>query len=168
MDHELNKDMARDKVPGTPAIRLLKQHKVTFEPHFYKYEDKGGTRVSARELGVDEHQVIKTLVMENDRQEALIILMHGDCEVSLKHLARQLSVKQISPCSHEKADRLTGYQTGGISPFGTRQPLPVYLEESIVSLDRLFINGGKRGFLVEITPADLVKVLAPQTVSVAI
>ncbi len=160
--------MARDKVPGTPAIRLLKQHKVSFQPHFYKYEDKGGTRVSARELGVDEHQVIKTLVMEDDRKNALVILMHGDCEVSLKHLARQLNVKQVSPCAHDKADRLTGYQTGGISPFGTRQSLPVYMEESIANLDRLFINGGKRGFLVEMTPADLIRVLDPEKVSVAI
>ncbi len=160
--------MARDKVPGTPAIRLLKQHKVKFQPCFYKYEDKGGTRVSARELGVDEHQVIKTLVMENENKEALIILMHGDCEVSLKHLARQLEVKQISPCAHDKADRLTGYQTGGISPFGTKQALPVYMEETIATLDKIYINGGKRGLLVEITPDDLIQVLDPQKVSVAI
>ena len=160
--------MARDKVPGTPAIRLLKQNKVQFKPCFYKYEDKGGTRVSARELGVEEHQVIKTLVMENENKEALIVLMHGNCEVSLKHLARQLEVKQISPCAHDKADRLTGYQTGGISPFGTKQALPVYMEESIGSLDKIYINGGKRGLLVEITPDDLIKVLDPQKVSVAI
>lgn len=160
--------MARDKVPGTPAIRLLKQHKVQFQPRFYKYEDKGGTRVSARELGVEEHQVIKTLVMENENKEALIILMHGDCEVSLKHLARQLEVKQITPCAHDKADRLTGYQTGGISPFGTKQALPVYMEESIAALEKIYINGGKRGLLVEMTPDDLIKVLGPQTVSVAI
>jgi len=160
--------MARDKVPGTPAIRLLKQHQVEFNPCFYKYEDKGGTRVSARELGVDEHQVIKTLIMENENKDALIILMHGDCEVSLKHLARQLEVKQITPCAHDKADRLTGYQTGGISPFGTKQALPVYMEESIASLEKIYINGGKRGLLVEITPDDLIKVLNPQKVSVAI
>jgi len=160
--------MAKEKIPGTPAIRLLKQHKIDFIPRFYKYEDKGGTRVSARELEVDEHQVIKTLVMEDDNNNPLIILMHGDCEVSQKHLARQLQVKQVTPCSHDKADRLTGYQTGGISPFGTRQTIPVYMEESIAALERLFINGGKRGFLVEITPQDLIKVLQPQQVSVAI
>ena len=129
--------MARDKVPATPAIRLLKQHKVKFIPRPYKYEDRGGTRTSARELQVDEHQVIKTLVMEDDQQRPLIILMHGDCEVSLKHLARQLKVKKITPCSAEKADSVTGYQTGGISPLGTRQPLPIYMEETISHLEKL-------------------------------
>ena len=108
--------MAKEKVPGTPAIRLLKQFKVKFVPRFYKYEDRGGTKTSARELGVDEHNVIKTLVMEDEQQQPLIVLMHGDCEVSLKHLARQLGVKQVSPCPPTKADRLTGYQTGGFLP----------------------------------------------------
>ena len=160
--------MAKEKIPATQAIRTLKQHKVSFTPHFYTYEDRGGTRTSARELGVDEHEVIKTLIMEDDNQRPFIVLMHGDREVSQKHLARQLGVKQVIPCSRDKADRLSGYQTGGISPFGTRQALPVYLEESIAALPRLFINGGRRGFLVEIAPADLEKVLAPQQVSVAI
>ncbi len=160
--------MAKEKVPMTQAIRVLKQHKVKFAPLPYKYEEKGGTKVSARELGVDEFQVIKTLVMEDDRGEALIVLMHGSCEVSLKHLARQLKVKQISPCPPEKADRLTGYQTGGISPFGTKQQLPVYIEESILKLDKICINGGRRGLLVEIEPQALVKILNPTLVSVAI
>ncbi len=160
--------MARDKIPATTAIRQLKQHKAKFIPHPYKYEDKGGTRTSARELQVDEHEVIKTLVMEDDRQQPLIVLMHGDCEVSLKHLARQLKVKQVTPCPPDKADRITGYQTGGISPFGTRQPLPIYMEESIERLPRIFINGGRRGLLVEISPADLRKSLNPTSVSVAI
>jgi len=160
--------MARDKVPATQAIRELKKHKIKFIPRPYKYEDKGGTRTSARELRVEEHIVIKTLVMEDDQQRPLIVLMHGDCEVSLKHLARQLGVKKISPCKPERADQLTGYQTGGISPFGLRQPLPVYMEESIAILDKLIINGGKRGLLIELTAADLVKVLKPKTVSVAI
>ena len=160
--------MAKEKVPGTPAIRLLKQFKVKFVPRFYKYEDRGGTKTSARELGVDEHKVIKTLVMEDEQQQPLIVLMHGDCEVSLKHLARLLGVKQVSPCPPAKADRLTGYQTGGISPFGTRQKMPVYMEESIASLDHIFINGGKRGFLVEIDPTSLLAVLEPTRVSVAI
>lgn len=160
--------MAKEKIPATQAIRVLKQHKVKFVPRRYKYEDKGGTKVSARELGVDEFNVIKTLVMENEKGEPLIVLMHGSCEVSLKHLARQLKVKQVIPCAPEKADRLTGYQTGGISPFGTRQQLPVYVEESILSLESICINGGKRGLLVEIAPQALVKILNPTTVSVAI
>lgn len=160
--------MARDKVPATPAIRLLKQNKVKFTPRFYKYEDRGGTRTSARELQVDEHSVIKTLIMEDDSKNAFIVLMHGNCEVSLKHLARQLKVKQVSPCPAEKADRLTGYQTGGISPFGTKQSLPVYLEETIATLDSILINGGRRGMLVEINPTDLIRILSPTQVSVAI
>ena len=160
--------MARDKVPATQAIRMLKLHKVKFIPHLYKYADKGGTKTSAKELQLDEHQIIKTLVMEDEHQKPFIILMHGDCEVSLKHLARQLKVKKISPCSPAKADNVTGYQTGGISPFGTKQELPIYLEETIANLERLIINGGRRGLLVEIAPADLVTILNPTIVSVAI
>jgi len=160
--------MARNKVPATPAIRLLKQHKVKFIPRPYKYEEKGGTRTSARELQVDEHKVIKTLVMEDEQQRPLIILMHGNCEVSLKHLARQLKVKKITPCTADKADNLTGYQTGGISPFGTRQTLPIYMEETIINLDRIIINGGRRGLLVELSPKDLTDILNPTPVSVAI
>lgn len=160
--------MARDKTPTTSAIRELKKHKVKFIPRPYKYEDKGGTRTSARELQVEEHIVIKTLIMEDDQQQPLVVLMHGDCEVSLKHLARQLGVKKVSPCKPDKADRLTGYQTGGISPFGLRQPLPIYMEESIGFLEKLVINGGKRGLLVELEATDLIKVLKPTAVSVAI
>ncbi len=160
--------MAKFKLPATQAIRMLKQNKVKFIPKPYKYEDKGGTRTSSRELQVDEHIVIKTLVMEDDQQSPFIILMHGDCEVSLKHLARQLKVKKITPCSAAKADNCTGYQTGGISPFGTKQELAVYMEETIANLDKLIINGGKRGLLVEITPTDLIKILKPTLVSVAI
>ncbi len=160
--------MARDKVPATLAIRMLKKNKVKFTPHLYKYVDKGGTKTSAKELQIDEHQIIKTLVMEDEHQNPLIILMHGDCEVSLKHLARQLNVKKITPCNATKADNITGYQTGGISPFGTKQELPIYLEETIANLDKLIINGGKRGFLIEISPTDLIKILNPTTVSVAI
>ena len=160
--------MSRDKVPATPAIRLLKQHKVKFTPHLYKYEDRGGTRASARELQIDEHLIIKTLIMEDEQQQALIVLMHGDCEVSLKHLARQLKVKKITPCTTDKANNLTGYQTGGISPLGTRQLLPIYMEETIVHLEKLIINGGKRGLLVELSPKDLITILKPTVVSVAI
>lgn len=160
--------MARDKVPATPAIRLLKQHKVKFIPHFYKYEDKGGTRASARELKVDEHLVIKTLVMEDDQQRPFIVLMHGNCEVSLKHLARQLKVKRITPCTADRADSLTGYQTGGISPFATRQTLPVFMEETIGNLEKIIINGGRRGLLVELSPKNMIDILSPTSVSVAI
>lgn len=160
--------MSRIKVPATTAIRFLKQHKIKFEPHPYPYEDKGGTRASARALKVDEFSIIKTLVMEDDQQKPFIILMHGSCEVSLKHLARQLNVKQVTPCSIDKAERITGYQTGGISPFGTRQTLPVYMEASIAQLEKIWINGGKRGLLVELEPADLMRTLEPVKVSVAI
>lgn len=160
--------MAREKIPTTQAIRVLKQNKVRFTPRLYKYEDKGGTRVSARELQVEEHRVIKTLLMEDDQGRPLIVLMHGDCEVSAKHLARQLQVKQIAPCTPDRAEKLTGYQTGGISPFGTRQNLPVYMEGTIADLDSLLINGGRRGLLVELAPADLTRVLAPTKISVAI
>ncbi len=160
--------MAKEKIPTTAAIRLLKQHSVEFTPRPYKYENKGGTQTSARELNVAEHQVIKTLVMEDETGKALIILMHGDCEVSTKQLARQLNVKQVSPCPAQKADRLTGYQTGGISPFGTRQQLPTYLEQSIIELDKIYINGGRRGLLVEIAPRDLQSILKPRLVKVGI
>jgi len=160
--------MARDKVPATSAIRLLKRHKVKFIPRTYKYEEKGGTRVSARALKVDEHTVIKTLIMEDEQQRPLIVLMHGNCEVSLKHLARQLKVKKITPCTADKADTLTGYQIGGISPFGTRQKLPIYMEETIATLEKLIINGGRRGLLVELSPQDLIDILNPTPVSVAI
>lgn len=160
--------MAKLKIPATQAIRVLKENKIKFLPRPYKYEDKGGTKTSARELGVDEFQVIKTLVMEDEAGQALIILMHGSCEVSLKHLAHQLKVKQVMPCPAEKAERLTGYQTGGISPFGSKQVLPVYLEESILKLEKICINGGRRGLLVEIEPAAIVKILQPTLVSVAI
>ncbi len=159
--------MAKEKIPATQAIRLLKQHKVKFTPRPYKYEEKGGTKVSARELGIDEFHIIKTLVMEDDRQRPLLILMHGSCEVSLKQLARQLKVKQVTPCPAEKADRLTGYQTGGISPFGTKQQLPIYIEETILSLDNICINGGRRGLLVELDPQVLNNLLNPTRVNVA-
>ncbi|MFO7813562.1 MAG: Cys-tRNA(Pro) deacylase [Pelovirga sp.] len=160
--------MSKLKIPATSAIRFFKQHKVKFVPHPYPYEDKGGTKASAKALSIDEFSVIKTLVMEDDEQHPFIILMHGSSEVSLKHLARQLKVKQVTPCVPAKADRITGYQTGGISPFGTRQPLPVYMEASIEQLEKIWINGGKRGLLVEISPADLVRTLQPVKVSVAI
>ena len=160
--------MGKAKIPATTAIRFLKQHKVKFIPHPYPYEEKGGTRASARALNIDEFSIIKTLIMEDDQQRPFIMLMHGSCNVSEKHLARQLKVKKVSPCSVEKAERITGYQAGGISPFGTRQTLPVYLEASIKNLETIWINGGKRGLLVELKPADLTRTLQPAEVSVAI
>ena len=160
--------MAKEKLPVTAAIRHLRSEKVDFSEHLYPYEEKGGTAVSARELGVDEHSVIKTLVMEDERKNPLIILMHGDCQVSTKELARFVGVKVIAPCSPETASRHTGYLVGGTSPFGTKKTMPVYLEESIVSLPRILLNGGKRGFLIGLDPAEVVRVLRPILVKVAI
>lgn len=160
--------MAKLKIPMTPAIRLLKQHQVAFTSHLYDYEDKGGTAVSARELGVDEHQVIKTLVMEDESRTPLVVLMHGDKEVSTKQLARLVGCKTILPCPPDRADRHSGYQVGGTSPFATRQPMPVYMEETILQLDRIYLNGGKRGFLVGIVPQAVIDLLHPTLVQVAI
>jgi Cys-tRNA(Pro) deacylase len=133
----------------------------------YAYEDKGGTAVCARELGFPEHAIIKTLVMEDDRENPLIVLMHGDRQVSTRELARLLGVKCIVPCAAEKASRLTGYLVGGTSPFGTKRPFPVYMEETILDLPQIYINGGKRGFLVGISPRDAERVLKPVFVKVA-
>ncbi len=160
--------MAKEKMPVTAAIRHLRSEKVQFSEHLYQYEEKGGTAVSARELGVDEHSVIKTLVMEDELKNPLIVLMHGDCQVSTKELARVMGVKIITPCSPETANRHTGYLVGGTSPFGTKKTVPVYLEESIVSLPRILLNGGKRGFLIGLDPAEVVRVLRPVLVKVAI
>ena len=160
--------MAKEKFPVTQAIRQLREHKIDFIARPYRYEERGGTSVSARELEVDEHQVIKTLVMEDDKGAGLIVLMHGDMEVSQKNLARQIEVKQVTSCTPKAAEAHTGYQTGGTSPFGTRKTLPVYIEKSIITLDQIYINGGKRGFLIEINPNDLVRVLKPMVVEVGI
>jgi Cys-tRNA(Pro) deacylase len=152
----------------TPAVRVLRQHAIDFTEHPYKYEERGGTRVSSRELGVDEHIVIKTLVMQDEARQPLIVLMHGDREVSTKNLARQIGAKTVAPCDPAAAERHTGYQVGGTSPFGTRKALPLYVERSILDLPRIYINGGKRGFLVSLAPADLARVLSPTPVDVAI
>jgi Cys-tRNA(Pro) deacylase len=152
------------KHPVTAAIRTLREHHVEFTHHPYEYEERGGTEVSARELGVDEHAVIKTLVMEDDAKKPLVVLMHGDREVSTKNLARHLGVKTIAPCTPAVADRHSGYQVGGTSPFGTRRPMPVYMQRTIADLPYLYINGGKRGYLVGMTPADLIRVLQPALV----
>ncbi len=136
--------VAKEKTPVTPAVRQLRSELATFTEHLYQYEEKGGTRVSSRELGVDEHAIVKTLVMEDERKTPLIVLMHGDCQVSTKELARSIGVKLITPCSPEVAGKHTGYLVGGTSPFGTKKPLPIYMEESILPLPKIYLNGGKR------------------------
>lgn len=152
---------------ATPAIHFLRQHKVPFTEHPYRYEERGGTAVSSRELGVDEHVVIKTLVMEDERKQPLLVLMHGDRDVSTKNLARQIGCKTVAPCEPDVAQKHTGYLVGGTSPCGTRKQVPVYLERSIADLDRIYINGGRRGFLVALAPADLVRALSPTLVDAA-
>ena len=146
--------------PVTPAVRVLREKRVAFAPRLYEYEERGGTRRSAAELGVDEHAVVKTLVMETDSRKPLVVLMHGDREVSTKQLARALGVKSVHPCDPAAAQKHTGYMVGGTSPFGTRAALPVYVERTIFELPKIYINGGKRGFLVEIDPQDL-RILSP-------
>jgi Cys-tRNA(Pro) deacylase len=153
--------------PVTMAVRVLRQHQVAFVPRLYKYVEHGGTRASAAALGLDEHAVIKTLIFEDEQKRPLCILMHGDCEVSAKNLARQIGTKSVAPCAPAKADRHSGYQVGGTSPFGLRHPMPIYAERSIAKLPRIAINGGARGFLVEMTPTDLLRVLTPTLVDVA-
>jgi len=160
--------MGKDKTPVTPATRMLNQAKIDYTPHLYDYEERGGTAVSARELQVEEHHVIKTLVMEDEKHNPLIILMHGDREVSTKALARAIGVKTVSPCSTVAAEKHTGYKVGGTSPFATRKQLPVYMEKTIQDLQRIYINGGKRGFLVGLSPRDMIDALAPTLVEVGI
>ncbi|GFO64975.1 Cys-tRNA(Pro) deacylase [Geomonas paludis] len=160
--------MVKVKSPVTAAIRVLRQAGVAFGEHPYQYEEKGGTAVSARELGVDEHSVIKTLVMEDDTRAPLVVLMHGDLQVSTKELARAIGVKSVAPCTPDTANRHSGYMVGGTSPFGTRKQMPVYIEESILELPLIYINGGSRGFLVSLPPAELQRVLKPIPVKVGI
>ena len=152
---------------ATPAIHFLRKHHVDFIEREYRYEEHGGTRVSARELGVDEHAVVKTLVMEDERREPLIVLMHGDREVSTKQLARQAGRKTVTPCDPAVAQKHTGYMVGGTSPFGTRKRLPIFMERSILELPAIYINGGRRGFLVRIASAELQRVLQPTLVDAA-
>ena len=152
----------------TPATEFLARHAVAYTEHHYEYVEHGGTEVSARALGVAEHEVVKTLVMQDEQARPLIVLMHGDRKVSTKNLARQAGRKSIEPCRPEVAQRHSGYQVGGTSPFGTRKPLPVYMERTIGDLPAIYINGGRRGFLVRIATADLVKVLKPGLVDVAL
>jgi len=156
------------RLPSTPATRLLREKGVAYTEHPYRYEERGGTAVSARELGVPEHAVVKTLVFEDDQGAPLVVLMHGDREVSTKALARQLGRKAIQICRPEVANRHSGYQVGGTSPFGTRKAMPVYVERSILALARIYVNGGSRGFLVGIAPAEVTRLLAATPVDVAI
>jgi Cys-tRNA(Pro) deacylase len=158
----------KEHISETPATAFLRKHAVVFGEHPYAYEDKGGTSVSARELGVDEHAVVKTLVMEDDAAKPLIVLMHGDCKVSTKELARQIGCKKIEPCKPEVANRHTGFLVGGTSPFGTRKALPVYVERSILDLPTIYINGGRRGYLVSLTPPELCRLLDVHPVDVAL
>jgi Cys-tRNA(Pro) deacylase len=160
--------MSREKAPVTAAIRELRAHDVEFTDHLYEYEEKGGTAVSARELEVPEHAVVKTLVMEDEDRNPLIVLMHGDLKVSTKELARIAGVKTIAPCNPDTANRHSGYVVGGTSPFGTRKKMPVYMEETILGLPRIYINGGKRGYLVGITPSEVARILGPKMVKVGI
>jgi len=159
----------RDKhVSETPATALLRAHSVVFSEHPYEYVEHGGTEESSRQLGVPLHEVVKTLVMEDQRGQPLVVLMHGDCEVSTKNLARSIDAKAVAPCKPDVAERHSGYQVGGTSPFGLRKAMPVYVEESILSLPRIYINGGRRGYLVGIAPAVLVDLLGASAVRCAI
>jgi Cys-tRNA(Pro) deacylase len=159
--------MATDH-PVTMAIRVLRQNGVDFSAHLYAWEPRGGTRASAGHLGVDEHSVIKTLIFADEAKKPLCILMHGDREVSAKNLARHIGTRSVAPCAPDVADRHSGYQVGGTSPFGLKRAMPIYCEKTIAELPRIYINGGARGFLVGIAPADLVRILEPALVSVAI
>ena len=158
----------KEDYPVTPAIRFLREKKIPFVPFLYRYEDHGGTHQFAALFNVPDHQVIKTLVFETEQKEPLLVLMHGDREVSTKQLARITGAKQISPCDAATAQRHTGYQFGGTSPFGTRRQLPVYVEKTILELQKIYINGGKRGFIVGITPHDMCAMLSITEVDVAI
>lgn len=154
--------------PITQAVRFLREKKVEFSPRLYDYVEKGGTAESARQLGVDEHAVVKTLIFETNEKKPLVVLMHGDRLVSTKNLARHIGVKSVEPATPDRASKYTGYLVGGTSPFGTRTAMPVYVEASILELDKICINGGKRGFLVEIEPGELKRVLSVEEVEVAI
>ena len=160
--------MGRVKMPATNAVRELRANNVEFTDHLYEYEEKGGTAVSARELGVPEHEVVKTLVMEDEDKKPLVVLMHGDLKVSTRELARIIGVKTVSPCSPETANRHSGYIVGGTSPFGTRKKMPTYMEQTILELPKVYLNGGRRGYLVGIAPREVIRVLAPMLVKVGI
>jgi Cys-tRNA(Pro) deacylase len=163
-----SKEGAGAHVSETPATQFLRRHKVAFSEHVYDYVDHGGTAESSRQLGVPEHEVVKTLVMQDEKAQPLIVLMHGDCQVSTKELARQIPCKKVEPCKPEVAQRHSGYLVGGTSPFGTRKAMPVYVEASILELQRICINGGRRGYLVGIAPAVLTELLQATPVHCAL
>lgn len=158
----------KEHVSETPATQFLRKHGIPFTEHPYPYEEHGGTAVSSRELGVDEHVVIKTLIMQDEAAKPLIVLMHGDRKVSTKNLARQIGCKSVEPCKPEVANRHSGFLVGGTSPFGTKKAMPVYVEESILDLDRIYINGGRRGYLVSIDPKAILSVLPAKPVNCAL
>ncbi len=154
--------------PVTLAVRALRSHAVSFAPHVFDYEPHGGTRHSAEVLGVDEHLVVKTLIFEDEKKAPLCVLMHGDREVSTKNLARQIGVKTIQPCAPEVAQKHSGYLVGGTSPFGLRKAMPIFVERSILELERIYINGGARGFLVELSAKELTRVLRARPVDAGV
>jgi len=154
--------------PITPAVRFLRDKKIDFAPQLYDYIEKGGTAESARQLGVDEHAVVKTLVFETNEKRPLIVLMHGDLQVSAKNLARHIGVKSVEPATPDQASKWTGYLVGGTSPFGTRTAMPVYVEKTIFDMDKIYINGGKRGFLIAISPEVLESDLNVERVEIGI
>ena len=158
----------KEHISETQATQLLRKHHVSFDEHPYPYEEHGGTSVSARELGVPEHEVIKTLVMQDEAARPMIVLMHGDCKVSTKNLARSIGCKSVEPCKPEVAQRHSGYMIGGTSPFGTKKTMPVYVEASILELPRIYINGGRRGFLVSLAPQVLLDLLKAKPVHCAL
>jgi Cys-tRNA(Pro) deacylase len=155
------------KGAGTPATTFLAEHGVKWSEHFYEYVEHGGTEVSSSALGVPEHEVVKTLVMETDKGDPLVVLIHGDRKVATKELARVVGAKRVFPCRPEVAQRHSGYLVGGTSPFGTRKAMPVYLERSVLDLPRIYINGGRRGYLLAMDPREIVRVLSPVLVDVA-
>ena len=161
MKHETN-------APETPATQFLRKHGIAHSNHLYDYEEHGGTKVSSRELNVAEHAVVKTLVMQDDNAKPLIVLMHGDRKVSTKELARQVGCKKIEPCTPETANRHTGFLVGGTSPFGTKKIMPVFIEETVLDLPLIYINGGRRGYLVGVHPHDVMRVLGAKPVKVAL
>ncbi|PLX67853.1 MAG: Cys-tRNA(Pro) deacylase [Denitrovibrio sp.] len=160
--------MAKEKYPITPAIRELRKHKVDFQPHVYDYVERGGAAHSADVLGADLNVVIKTIILQDETTQPYVVLMHGDKDISTKNLAREIGVKMLKPCDPDFATKLTGYLVGGTSPFGTKKQMKTYMEKTIADIDTIYINGGKRGFLVSMKTTDLLKVLNPHLVSVAI
>jgi len=158
----------KEHVSETPATQFLRKQGVAFTEHPYEYEEHGGTEVSARELGVDEHHVVKTLIMQDEAAKPLVVLMHGDRKVSTKNLARQIGCKSVEPCKPEVANRHSGYLVGGTSPFGTKKAMPVYVEKTVLELDKIYVNGGRRGYLIGIAPAAMQAVLKMTPVDCAL